>query len=183
MSLLQNLRNRFFQRALKQQARQNTAARRSINFNDAQFIGLLFDATDLDEREIVFQYAEKLRDRHKRIKLLGFFDSMVEDSNFTFKYFNRKKLDWAQRPIGENVQEFAAQPFDLMIHLSTTAKPQMDYIAAISKAHLRIGPYSDNTFCYDVMIDSGSNKNLKDFIQQMESVLEKTSTRHETTQV
>lgn len=183
MSLLQNFRNHFFQRALKQQAKQNPTVRHSVSFNDAQSIGLLFDATDLDEREVVFQYAEALRDRHKRIKLLGFFDSLVEDSNFTFKYFNRKKLDWAQRPIGENVQEFAAQPFDLMIHLGTTAKPPLDYIAAISKAHLRVGPYSDNTFCYDLMIDSGSNKNLKDFIQQMESILEKTSTRHEATKV
>lgn len=184
MGLLQNIKNKVFQRALQQQGRQNRTERKFVGFEKAQSIGILFDATDLDKREAVFQYAENLSNNNKRVKLLGFFDSKLDDPNFTFRYFNRKQLDWAGRPHGENVQEFVEQPFDMMINLDTISKPQAEYISAQSHAHLRIGPVTENTFCYELMVDISGSQNLQTFIQQMESILAKTNARqHEKTQI
>lgn len=184
MGLLQNIKNQIFNRALQQQGRQNRAERKFMGVEKAQSIGILFDATDLGMREAVFQYADQLSKNNKRVKLLGFFDSKVDDLNFTFRYFNRKHLDWVGRPHGENVQEFIQQPFDMMINLDTKPKPQAEYVSAQSHAHLRIGPVTENTFCYELMIDISGSQNLQTFIQQMEAILAKTNFRqHEKTKV
>ncbi|MDX1939387.1 MAG: hypothetical protein SFU99_02485 [Saprospiraceae bacterium] len=153
-----------------------------LSFDKAQDIGILFDATDLSTRQVVLEYADHLRDAGKRVKRLGFFDSKLDDPNFTFKYFNRKKLDWTSRPTGENVKEFTQQSFDWLLILSSYTKSYFEYIAAASNASLRVGPVTENTFCYDIMIDTGS-ADLKQFIEQMELVLAKTNTRHETAEI
>ncbi len=184
MGLLQNIKNKVFNRALQQQGRQNRTERKFAGFEKAHSIGILFDATDLNQREVVFQYAKSLSNNDKLVKLLGFFDSKLDDPNFTFRYFNRKQLDWAGRPQGENVQEFIRQPFDMMINLDTASKPQAEYISAQSHAHLRIGPVTENTFCYELMVDISGSQNLHAFIQQMESILAKTNARqYEKTQI
>ncbi len=179
MSLLQRIQSVFFERYLNDLKRQNRNNSKSLSFDAMQTVGILFEATNVDERGIVFQYADELRARGKKVKLLGFFDNTVDDPNFTFRYFNRKNLDWALRPTGENVKEFIEQPFDLLITLDPVSKDYAEYIAATSKAHLRVGPITERTFCYDLMMDTGARRDLRNFIQHMESVLEKTNTRHE----
>ncbi len=184
MSFLNDIKKRVFNRSLEQQGKLNRMDRKFVGFEKAQSIGLLFDATDLNQREIVFQYADQLSKKGKRVRLLGFFDSKLEDPNFTFKYFNRKQLDWAGRPHGEQVQEFVQQPFDLLLNLDTQPKPPAEYVCAQSKAHLRIGPVTNHTFCYELMIDISGSNNLHTFIQQMESILAKTNSRqHEKTAI
>lgn len=184
MGLLQNIKNQIFNRALQQQGRQNQTERVFVGFEKAQSIGILFDATDLENRTIITQYAEKLSSNNKRVKLLGFFDSKLDDPNFTFRYFNQKQLDWAGRPQGENVLDFIQQPFDIMLNLDTKSKPQADYISAQSRAHFRIGPVTENTFCYELMIDISGSQNFQTFIHEMESILEKTNSRqHEKTPI
>lgn len=183
MSLLHTFRSNVFNRSLQQRAKQNRAERNFVGLENVQSVGILFDATDLNIRDIILQYAKQLTLNNKRVKLLGYFDSKVEDPNFTFRYFNRKNLDWAGRPHGEQVQEFLEQPFDMMINLDTISKPPAEFISAQSKAHLRIGPVTEHTFCYELMIDISKSNNLQEFIQQMEFILAKTNSRqHEKTQ-
>lgn len=184
MSLLHNIKQSVFDRSLQQQGKQNRTERKFVGFENAQSIGILFDATELNVREIVLQYANQLTQQNKRVKLLGFFDSKLDDPNFTFRYFNRKNLDWAGRPRGENVKDFVEQPLDMMINLDTVSKPQAEFVSAQSSAHLRIGPVTEHTFCYDLMIDISGSNNLEAFIQQMETILAKTNSRqHEKTEV
>lgn len=180
--MFKNIRNYFFRQSLNNLRKQPRSKQSPVSFEQAQSVGILFDATDLETRNIVLEYADQLRDSGKRVKRLGFFDSKLEDTNFTFKYFNLKNLDWAGRPGGELVQNFVQQPFDWLLVLSTTTKPYFEYISTMSKATLRVGPVSENTFSYDIMIDTGS-ADLQAFIKQMELVLAKTNTRHEAAEI
>lgn len=184
MSLLQTIKNRVFNRSLQQLSKQNRSERTFPGFEKATHIGILFDATDLNQRDFVLQYAHQLDKRGKKVKLLGFFDSKLDDPNFTFKYFNRKNLDWAGRPKMEAIREFTEQAFDLMINLDTISKPQAEFVSVLSRAHLRVGPFSTHTFCYELMMDASDARSLKTFVQQMEFILEKTNSRqHETTSI
>lgn len=184
MSLLQTIKNRIFNRSLQQLGKQSRADHKFAGFEKAHNIGILFDATDLNQRDFVLQYASQLEKRGKKVKLLGFFDSKLDDANFTFKYFNRKNLDWAGRPNGEAIREFTEQALDLMINLDSVSKPQAEYVSALSQALLRVGPFTEHTFCYELIIDNSDARSLKTFVQQMEFILEKTNTRqHETTPI
>jgi len=48
----------------------------------------------------------------------------------------------------------------------------LGYIAALSNAKMRIGPYQEKADYYDLMIDIPKGKGLNYFIQQAEQILE-----------
>ncbi len=162
---------------LKQPSRKKAPHR--VNLENAQTIGILFNATDLQTRDTVLAYAKELKSRQKKIRLLGFFDNKVDGESFTFPSFNRKDIDWALRPKGEEVEGFINRDLDILIHADTQTNLQAEYICALSKAKLKVGPVSERIFCYDLMIDAAKINQLKPFIQQIEFFLKKTNIRHE----
>ncbi|MCB0572659.1 MAG: hypothetical protein KDC66_22985 [Phaeodactylibacter sp.] len=185
MGLLQDIRLMAHRRSLKRQLRHKSAAKGkgAVNLKNASSIGILFDATSLADRDDILHYAEQLRKRNKRISLLGFFNDATDSDNYPFKFFNRKQMDWALRPNSEDVREFIAQDFDLLLNIDPVSKVHSEYIAALSKAKLRVGPSTEHTYCYDLMIDTSAGAGLQPFIEQMEFLLGKTNVQHEPAQV
>lgn len=182
MSFIQDIRIWAYRRSLKQGLRRRVEpqGRGDVNLDNAQTIGILFDATELSARDIIIQYAEQLRKRGKRsIKLLGYFDDPTDSENYPFDYYNRKQVDWAFRPKGEQVQAFIKQPFDLLMNINSQSLIHTEYIAALSNAKLRVGPCTEHTYCYDLMIDLSPKAGLKQFIEQAETLLGKTNIKHE----
>lgn len=181
MSAIRNARLFFHQQSLKKQlkAKKSPHPRKRVNLSSAQTVGILFDATELDNRKIVLKYAKELKGLQKKVSLLGFFDSKVEDENYTFKHINLKHIDWALRPMGEDVKAFMAKTYDVFINADPRTQIYSEYIAALSDAHLKVGPCTENTYCYDVMIDLGKSMDLNKFLQQVDVLMKKTNTRHE----
>ena len=154
--------------------------RNTVTYESAQSIGIIFDATDLDHRETVIRFSKELKAKNKKVKLLGFFNNKQEVSNFPFKAFNKNDIDWLMRPKGEAVEYFMNFNFDLLIGIYEGNNLPLEYIAALSKAHLRVGPYTDNTYCYDLMIDT-DKRDLENYINQVEFYLKRmNSSKHET---
>lgn len=172
-------------RSLAQQLRHKAAPRGkgAVNLKSAASIGILFDATELPAREVVLEYAEQLRKLGKRVSLLGYFDDAADSENYAFKFFNRKQMDWALRPNTEDVRDFIAQEFDLLLNIDPVSKVHTEYIAALSKAKLRVGPSTSHTYCYDLMIDIPAGAGPRRFIEQMEFLLGKTNVQHEPARV
>lgn len=183
MGLIKNIRLRFHQYFLQKEYLKRTRQTRSVNWQDARKIGVLFNATELQDRQTVLQYKEQLKNEGKQVKLLGFFDSDQNDPNFTFRHFNRKQVDWALRPRNREIEEFMEEKFDLLLNLEPRTQLYSEYIAALSKAHLKVGPVTDHTECYDLMIEPADQRNVKAFINQIESLLKITQTRHEATKI
>ena len=165
---------------LQKMIRKIDLRRQTVTYNSAQTIGVLFDATELSHRERIIQFSEDLKSKDKKVKLLGFFNNKQEVSNFPFNAFNKNDIDWLMRPKGEVVQSFMNTDFDLLIGVYEGNNLPLEYIAALSKAHLRVGPYTDNIYCYDLMIDT-DKQNLDNYISQMEFYLKRlNSDKHET---
>lgn len=180
MSLIQKTRLFFHNYLLKKQVKPKEGSpKKLVSFTNAKMIGILFNATDLDDRNIVLKYASKLKAKGKKIKLLGFFDNSLKDSNFTFDHFNKNNLDWALRPIGKKVQYFMNQKFDILLTLNPSTDSHSEYISTLSNAGLRVGPYTSNLEAYDLMLDPKDPGNIQKFINQIEFLLEKTNTKHE----
>lgn len=173
------LHNYFLQKELKTRKRET----HSVNWEDAHSIGILFNATELKDRQTVLQYKEKLKNEGKQVKLLGYFQTEQNDPNFTFRHFNRKQIDWALRPSSPQIDEFLNMEFDLLLNLEPRTQLHSEYIAVLSKARLKVGPVSDNTECYDLMIDTSDQMNIDSFIKQIEALLKKTQSRNETAKI
>jgi hypothetical protein len=179
MSILQKIQNYFRTRTLQERLRElGTGQRKKVNFESTQSIGLLFDATNRDKRQAVLKYADQLGKQGKKVRLLGFVDVKEEPKDLSFPFFFRKDIDWAQRPIGDKVEGFLKTSFDMLITLDPQPQAHCEYIAALSRAHFKIGPSTENTYCHDLMIEVANKNNLSDFIREMETLLTKTNIKH-----
>ena len=181
MRNLNDLRLFFHRRQLKQQlrSRPQAAVRRRVNLDSAATVGILFDATELDDRNTVLEFSKELEKRSKKVRLLGFFNNKVEGEPFAFPFYNQKNLDWTHRPKGEEVKNFLDQQFDLLLVLKPQADIHMEYIAALAYAHLKVGPCTENTYCFDLMIDTHPERPLSHFIRQAEQLLKQTNVKNQ----
>jgi len=179
MGLITNIQSYLRNRYLKSH-QPKLRERKQMNFPNARSIGVLFDATDLDRRNEVLAYVKDLRQREKKVTLLGYFNNKQEKTaNFTFNYFTRSDVDWAKRPKNKDIAFFLQSPYDIFIHLNPQPSEVTEIIAALTEAHLKVGPADGWLDSYDLMVDARDKSTLKGFIQQIEQLFKKTNVNHE----
>lgn len=180
MGLIKDIRTKLHNYFLTKELKTFKQMHESVDFVKAKTIGLLFDGTELSDRETIVKYAQQLKKQGKNTKLLAFIDGDQQNGDFVFPHFTYKNLDWALRPNTQAATDFQKQSFDILINLSPKNSLPLEYISAFSKAKFRVGPLTDKTFCYELMIDTAKNDDLKGFIQQLSFFLNKITNSHET---
>jgi hypothetical protein len=161
----------FFSKEMKSLA-QESSPRRMINLADAKNIGIIFDATIVHNTTAVAELATLLKAKNKKVQMLGYTDEVHLAEEKDAFLFNRKSLNWKLIPTKENVDEFIATDFDVLICAFTEHIAPLEYIAARSEAKLRIGKYSDQMEnCYDVMINTGEQNNIDYLLTQITKFL------------
>ncbi len=167
MGFIQDLKVKYHRYKFKNAVQNQRTARTSVNFADARTVGLLFDGTDLAQRERVIKFGKELEKQGKKVRLLGLMRTKEDTSNIAFPTFNLKDLDLALLPSkSSEAQDFMQREFDVLLNLTLTETIPLEYIAALSKAKFRVGPVTDKTVCYELMIDVSKNKTLDAFIKQ-----------------
>ena len=157
---------------LKKELKFHKAQRQLLNINDAKEIGIIFDATDVDQTAIINQFADSLKGLKKKIYMFGYYNIPKPAINFNFPYFNKANLNWYLEPSGILVEEFIDRKFDILINVSIKENLPLEYIAAFSQASYRVGLYDPNKmYCYDLMIDLKGNKTLQKYIDQVKHYL------------
>jgi hypothetical protein len=144
------------------------------HFSSIRSVGILFDAADSRDRDIVLDYAEQLRSQGIQVWPLGYFNSKVEGITFKFDFIDLTKLSFAFIPKGERVKEFIAKPFDLLVNLDSSLHKPLNYIAAASKALFKIGPANGNHQHYDLMIEM-QEQDISKYIQEIRKTFNKIS--------
>jgi hypothetical protein len=139
--------------------------------NEAKTIALVFDATKNDTRKIVESFAQKLRNKGKKVTLFAYIN-IKEKPSMPFKFFNKKEVNWFGIPKGETVQQFLNDTFDMLYCLFNGENLPLEYIGALAQAHFKVGPYTHDLIRYDLMIDT-QNDDLQEFIHQIEFYLTK----------
>lgn len=179
MNSIQQIKQKFYYRFLNKELQKTRTLRLSTNLEEAETVGIVFNASNEEQKKVVLKYASTLRSLGKKVELLGFFNTKEEIEDPGFGFFNRKSIDWFNRPKGEAVDRFIKQNFDLLVNLSGETTPPFDFITALSKASFRVGPSTENTFCCDLMIDTKNPADLSNFIRQAEFFLNKMATQYE----
>lgn len=179
MELLQKLRIKWHQRGLKNDLKTQPRKHQSVNYQKASQIGILFDGSELQIREAVLKYADGLKKKGKKIKLLGFFNNKLDNNEFAFDTFSKKDFDWLYRPLkSKNVEEFIRKDFDLLLSLDMDDQLPLQFIAAKSAARFRVGPITNNLDCFELMIDLGGKKDIQQLTQQIDFYLNKMESTH-----
>ncbi len=172
MALLTGLKEGLYQRKLNEDTKVKKK-RRAMNFDAARNIGLLFDASKAADVQVVLNYQKELQNLRKKVTLLAYKDVKELTKEEDYACFCNKDLTLSMIPKTQEVLDFIDQPFDLLISLHTHESLPLEYIAATSHAHFRIGYYQEEkTDFYDFMV-YGKSKSLRAMIQQMRTYLKK----------
>jgi hypothetical protein len=173
MNILDHIKNSFYLSVLKQRGSKRPQ-RMVTNLADARSIGIVYDSTDPDHDIIITKFAEMLRGRGKTVDIMAFINDKKIDHKGDIKIFNPKAVNWYGIPLDERVTAYCEAPFDLLICAILSENKPLEYIAYMSKAKYRVGPFDElKTRYYDLMIEIGNKKDLNYLLQQMVHFLEK----------
>ncbi len=177
MSIFKDIKLAIGNYLLKKELRTITRVRKpnKFNFNDIKTVGILFDATNPEDFEIVKRYVTYLREYRKKVKVIGFFSTRAVPaltySKLEYDFFSHKELNWIGKPSSIIIKNFIDEEYELLIDLNVHDHFSLRYIAALSKATFKVGKYDENEEIYDMMIDSDNTKKVKYFLRQVDTYI------------
>lgn len=144
--------------------------------NDAKTIGILFEATNAQDFELVKRYVVYLREMRKKVKAIGYFNSkevpQLTYSKLEYDFFANKQLNWQMKPSEPFVKNFIEAEYDILIDLNIHQHLPLKHIAALSCARFKVGrTQSHSPGIYDLSIDQPADKTLKYFLKQVDTYL------------
>jgi hypothetical protein len=173
MKWIEDIKQRLGRITLNNQLKGLRLHRKTSHFSEASYIGILYDASDDEHAKLVQDYGAQLKSQGKKVFLLGFVNEKELPFKYKFlaytEYFWLKNLNWNYLPTTESVGRFMNEEFDFLLNLYTTRPLWLEAISGLSHAGLRVGKYHpDSKLYFDLMIDTGSNNDLKNYIQQVD---------------
>ncbi len=176
MALIDKIRQTIGRYFLNQEMTTLKRQRGIVNLNDAKTIGILFEATDKEEFELVKKYVLYLKELKKKVKAVGYF-STGDTPDFTYSkleydFFSKKDLNWYSKPSDKFVSNFIEEEFDILMDLNVHEHFPIRYIAGTSKARFKVGRQKEgDDAIYDLMIEGTEGKGLKYFLRQVDTYL------------
>ena len=147
----------FFKRELKSNPRQ----REVNNLHTAQSIGILYDATEMEDMLKVSEFVNTLFQTKKDVKALGFVNLKELTHHhmpmLQFDFFFLKDLNWYYKPQNYIIKNFVEKDYDILINLCDSACIPIRYLAGKSQAKFKVGKYEEDIDLYDMMIDVKEN--------------------------
>ncbi len=156
-----------------------------LNINDAKKIGILFDATNKENFELVKKYIAYLKEMKKQVKAIGYYNlkdtPSMAYSKLEYDFFCKKDLTWYGVPNSIYVKNFIVDSYDILLDLNIDDHFPLHYIAAMSNATFKVGKKSEkNNSTFDLMIEYTSEKGLKYFLRNMDTYTQMINKKTET---
>jgi len=170
MELIKKIKHQLHDRMIEK--RMSTSIQRSsIDFDRVKNVGIIFNGTELKDREQIEAFKNNWEKKGKSVRLLCYLDSKEQEPNLTIDQFTKSSLNWLGKIQSEKVDSFINQTFDLLI--SGGNEQVLNDIAAMSKSKLRVGPIIEKEYCYDLMISKDPKKSTAKYLEQVEQFLNK----------
>lgn len=176
MNIITNIRIRAGKISLTRELARHHRLKKNSSLSTAKSIGLLYYLADEAAYNTVEAFVQSLNEKQKKVRLICYSDAKIVPHYFipklTQDIVTRKDLNWFRKPAKGFVKEFIGEKFDLLLDLSLSSYFPLQYIAALSKASLKVGRFDEaHTDYYDLMIDTSGVTGLEGFITQIDHYL------------
>ncbi len=170
--LLNNLKTYFWKRALLRDSVFILRNKCVINLGKANIISIVYDASEEHDHHKVINFARKLQVEGKTIRALGYvkYRHIPHYCNPTLSwdFFTIKEINWFNRPDSIHIRDFLKIEPDILIYLDQNNNPALQYIAGLSRAKFKVGPYSEKyKENFDLMIDINSKIPIDELIEYL----------------
>lgn len=145
MSIIENIKIRAGNYFLKKGIDSVERNKKLVNINAAGSVGILFELTDESVYYAIQKYFQKLQEKKIKVKALGYSSNKLIANQFlpvlAFDFFTPKQISWIQIPKASCTQDFMDTDFDICINMASEKVFPLKFIAAVSKARLKVGAY------------------------------------------
>lgn len=169
--MLTQLKERLFLRRAAAEARPSKPGTRPVNLGHAKSIVILFPADNADDRKAIDRWRDSFRKPGTKIKLTGYFNQDVGETNFGFPAISVKHQSWFGAPQGAPIEEFRKLDCDILLRLGPVEHRELDFLAATKSAQIKVGPYQQGEDTpYHLQFDAGQATSMKDQLAAIERI-------------
>ncbi len=129
-------------------------------------VGIIFDESYFYEKEALVQELIQNRIDENNIQILVFKDKIKKNEVFDYPVFSQKDLSWHGTFTKNEVKDFIAVPFDLLINYYDTEKAPLLLVSHLSKASFKVGFAAVDNRLNHFMIDTNA-ENYKVFMDEL----------------
>jgi hypothetical protein len=170
--MFRQLRQNMGLRALSAWLKTAKCQRKVHTLATARTIGLVFDASADAVRRESTEWAKQLEKEGKKVQLLGYLDQPKPPATAPeFDYFFEKELAWDLRAKSPKALAFEKEAFDMLLCINPNGHLPIAWVAAQSKAAMKIGMVTELPNDLDMQVDTPADKGVKYFAEQLRQYL------------
>lgn len=172
--MLQKIKYYLYKTALNRElSKIKTIDRQMMNIDKAQKIGVLYNATKVNDVIAVTEFSDMLKNAGKNVSMLGYQNVKPQKNEaVAMGIFNKENVNWFSKPKGKEVFDFKNQKFDILICAFIDKCLPLEYIANVSLSKFRVGHFNQASIdAFELMINTGEKKDLKYLLNQINHFL------------
>lgn len=172
MKALKNLKIKIGEYVLKRKLKGLKRKPKSIGLKQAAKVGVIYNATNRSDYEIVKKFIQYLIEERKEVSSLGFINlkdsSQIVKPHLNYSFFDLTQLNKVAIPNSIDVDKFIETRYDMLVDLTLEDVFPVKYVASLSKSRFKVGAsigYRDE-IC-DLVIDIKDQPSLDYLIIQI----------------
>jgi hypothetical protein len=162
-----------FIKALEARLKTTTVRKKPVHELEVKKIGILFDATLMDDKKEVLEFEKILQRTGAKTILIGYLDHDADTGGVSFRHFTNKDRSFSFIPSNNDVERFLSTDYDIIINADLSHCISLHYLAAVSDAWLKVGPHSELDKFYHLVLDTKDTLTIKQYISELISILNK----------
>jgi hypothetical protein len=149
---------------------------KAFSIQSASSIGVVYNATNREDEEIVKKFIHYLKEERKEVFSLGYINSKdasdLVKPHLNYAYFDKRNLSKSFVPKGSDVEKFIQKPFSILIDLNIENCFPIEYVSTLSLAKFKVGTngFYHDAIC-DLVIALEKDKKLKYLVIQLKHYL------------
>ncbi len=172
MRLLYSIQNFLRQRALRKRLADRHRTRVSGSLCTARDVLVLYDASEESQNKVAEKFFDELKSLNIKVKSIGFAKYKILPHycipQLSRQFICKKDIDILGVPHQALLNDFLDEEVDLLISLDQEQDPILQFLAALSMAHYKVGwNHPDNMPYFDCLIGGTDPGNVNEYISQL----------------
>ena len=114
-----------------------------INFYHIKTIGIVWDASNPEDFNILTRFHQKMAELNKEVKIFGYFPGNEFPDKYTaIRYLTclkKKEVNFFYCPVHPDTESFIKTKFDVLIDMNFKKHFPLVYVTSLSQAGLKVG--------------------------------------------
>ena len=145
--------------------KKSTVRRRTVNYRDAERVGVLTTLDEYDKQQVIDEFVDRLVADGKEVEVLCYDKRQNRSKIFGYIQFSERDISLFGSIRAEYVLDFIHRDFDYLFHLDTESDVILDKILVLSRAKCRVGcDLPEHHDFYELMVKADSLDDMREMI-------------------